>query len=123
MTRFSKNALQAKVQKNDFERGSERVDNKRAISVLPAPICACALTNCFRYAKKDKSYSQYAKGLLANPRLLNFEFQQSDMYTEKHLIRSSGITLVGARKNSVSEQLYASYRKIEFASSVKLEYN
>lgn len=79
------------------------------------PFCVLAFINDFRYAKKDKTYSQYENTLLASPGTANVEFHHNEIDTDS-LVASSRVFLVVSRRISVSEELYANYRKSEFAS-------
>lgn len=51
-------ALPFQVQERRIQQVTERVGNKKAICVIPASFCACALTNAFCYANGDGGHSQ-----------------------------------------------------------------
>lgn len=121
VSRFSKCARQLGMQARRFKWVAERLGNKQAARVVPAPFYACALFHNFRYAKKDKDNNQYGKDLLVNPRLPNVKFQENEICTENHLVVSSSVVLIATKTISVSEKFYANYHKTEFASSVQLE--
>lgn len=122
LAQVSKYALQAGMQERRLERAAERLRKNPALCVVHPTICACALTNELRYAKKDEGYNQYGHGQLAITRFLDVEFQQSDIHTENHLVGRSRAVLVATKKICVSEELNASYRQAEFVSLVKLQY-
>lgn len=48
---------------------TEPLENKKAMLLVPHPLCACETAKDSRYAKEDKEYNKYEKRLPANPRL------------------------------------------------------
>lgn len=67
-------------------------------------------------------YSQHKECLLGILSMPQRDFEQNDLYTENHLVDSFRVVLVVTTEMSVLEELYASYRNVECASSKQLEF-
>lgn len=74
LARFSKFAVQVKVQGRQFELVTEQLGNEKAMCAVSASLCASAFINDFYYANEDDKYSQSEKSLLADSR---FQIQNS----------------------------------------------
>lgn len=110
------------MQERRFQPVLERLGNQEAVCVISASFCACALTGDSQYGNGHKECSLYETSQLASSRLPHVELQQNKTCTEDHLVDWSRVALVAARKISISEEIYASYRRTDFLGSVELEY-
>lgn len=105
-----------------FELVTERLENKKALCMVRAPLCACAFISDLCYAKEVQGCNQYEKGLLMTSRFSNLDFQQKEIPTENPLVDSSTVVLVATKMIIVSEKRFASSWITELARSVQLEY-
>lgn len=59
VAQLSKFALQAQVQVRWFERARKELGSNKAMFVIPAPSCACAIITDFPQTEEEKGYSQF----------------------------------------------------------------
>lgn len=122
VARFSKYALQLRVQGKRFEGVKERICGAKAVCIVPASFCACAFINDFHYAEKDQDYEKYRNGQLLDCRSPNVRFVQTNVATDAHLVDPFCVKLQAIRKISPLDEMYVDYCKSDFATSVQLDF-
>lgn len=114
--RFCKTAIQVRVEGRAFDCVRELMDGRKAVSIVPAPFCAGAKVNDFRYAINDEEKELYDAGKLPNPRSPNVEFIQEFISNTSSLIQVDRVALRAKRLINPGEELYVYYDQLDFAA-------
>lgn len=115
--RFSRYALQLRVQGTQSDRITEQLGNRKAVCCVPAHFCVCAYTADHCCAKEDIEYELHQKKLSPNARSLNMTFQQEAIFSDDQLADPYRIFKHSSRGIHRFENLYAVHGRKDFAAS------